>query len=100
MVALHLMVLIDLLQIVKYIIEKFFFLCLINCFDYEKVFIGKLPREIFEDELIPLCEEVGKIWDLRLMTDPASGFNKGYCFVTYCSQSDSAKACERVRFIF
>ncbi len=69
-------------------------------FDYEKVFIGKLPRELFEDELIPLCEEVGKIWDLRLMTDPASGFNKGYCFVTYCSQSDSAKACERVRFIF
>ena len=31
------------------------------------------------------------------MIDPTSGFNKGYCFVTYCSQSDSAKACERVR---
>jgi RNA recognition motif-containing protein len=61
-----------------------------------KVFIGKLPREMFEDELIPLCEEAGKIWDLRIMIDPVSGFNKGYCFVTYCSQADSVKACERV----
>ena len=60
------------------------------------MFIGKLPREIFEDELIPLCEESGKIWDLRLMIDPASGFNKGYCFVTYCNPGDSAKAAERV----
>jgi hypothetical protein len=30
------------------------------------------------------------------MIDPVSGFNKGYCFVTYCTQSDSVKACERV----
>ncbi|CAF3528638.1 unnamed protein product [Adineta steineri] len=61
-----------------------------------EVFIGKLPREIFEDELIPLCEEAGKIWDLRIMIDPTSGFNKGYCFVTYCSQPDSVIACERL----
>ncbi|CAF3878664.1 unnamed protein product [Rotaria sordida] len=61
-----------------------------------EVFIGKLPREIFEDELIPLCEKGGKIWDLRLMIDPASGFNKGYCFVTYCSPGDSTKACEQL----
>ncbi|CAF3040265.1 unnamed protein product [Rotaria socialis] len=61
-----------------------------------EVFIGKLPREIFEDELIPLCEKAGKIWDLRLMIDPASGFNKGYCFVTYCCQGQSTKACEQL----
>jgi RNA recognition motif-containing protein len=30
------------------------------------------------------------------MIDSVSGFNKGYCFVTYCSQSDSVKACERI----
>jgi hypothetical protein len=65
---------------------------------HSEVFIGKLPREIFEDELIPLCEKAGKIWDLRLMIDPASGFNKGYCFVTYCSPGESSKACEQVKF--
>jgi hypothetical protein len=53
-------------------------------------FIGKLPRDIFEDELIPLFEKQGHIWDLRLMIDPNSGFNKGYAFVTYC-QKESAK---------
>jgi hypothetical protein len=31
------------------------------------------------------------------MIDPASGFNKGYCFVTYCSQGESNKACEQVK---
>ncbi|CAF0922874.1 unnamed protein product [Rotaria sp. Silwood1] len=61
-----------------------------------EVFIGKIPREVFEDELIPICEEAGKIWDLRLMIDPVSGFNKGYCFVTFCSSNDSVKACERL----
>ncbi|CAF2775215.1 unnamed protein product [Rotaria sp. Silwood2] len=61
-----------------------------------EVFIGKLPREIFEEELIPLCEKAGKIWDLRLMIDPASGFNKGYCFVTYCFPGDASKACEQL----
>ncbi|CAF2803776.1 unnamed protein product [Rotaria sp. Silwood2] len=61
-----------------------------------EVFVGKIPREVFEDELIPICEEAGKIWDLRLMIDPVSGFNKGYCFVTYCSANDSVKACERL----
>jgi len=63
---------------------------------HSEVFIGKLPREVFEDELIPLCEKAGKIWDLRLMIDPASGFNKGYCFVTYCSPGESTKACEQL----
>lgn len=52
---------------------------------------------MFEDELIPLCEEVGKIWDLRLMIDPASGLNKGYGFVTYCDPGESVKAVEKVR---
>lgn len=30
------------------------------------------------------------------MIDPVSGFNKGYCFVTYCFDGESAKACEQV----
>ncbi|CAF0960160.1 unnamed protein product [Didymodactylos carnosus] len=61
-----------------------------------EVFVGKIPREVFEDELIPLCEEAGKIWDLRLMIDPSTGYTKGYCFVTFCSQSDSLKARDRL----
>ena len=78
-------------------IFEFYFIVNLICL---KVFIGKIPREVFEDELIPICEEAGKIWDLRLMIDPVSGFNKGYCFVTYCAPGESAKACERVSLSF
>lgn len=55
-------------------------------------FVGKLPRDLFEDELIPVFEKYGRIWDLRLMIDPSSGFSKGYCFVTYCEKSDAVTA--------
>lgn len=55
-------------------------------------FVGKLPRDLFEDELIPVFEKYGRIWDLRLMIDPSTGFSKGYCFVTYCEKNDAQSA--------
>uniref|UniRef100_A0A673ZV94 Heterogeneous nuclear ribonucleoprotein R-like n=1 Tax=Salmo trutta TaxID=8032 RepID=A0A673ZV94_SALTR len=35
-----------------------------------EVFVGKIPRDLYEDELVPLFEKAGPIWDLRLMMDP------------------------------
>uniref|UniRef100_A0A3B3WDU7 RRM domain-containing protein n=1 Tax=Poecilia mexicana TaxID=48701 RepID=A0A3B3WDU7_9TELE len=35
-----------------------------------EIFVGKIPRDLFEDELVPLFEKAGPIWDLRLMMDP------------------------------
>ncbi|XP_064617674.1 heterogeneous nuclear ribonucleoprotein R-like isoform X2 [Liolophura sinensis] len=57
-----------------------------------EVFCGKIPRDIYEDELIPLFEKCGNIWDLRLMMDPVNNCNRGYCFVTFCDR-ESAKDC-------
>jgi RNA recognition motif-containing protein len=34
-----------------------------------EVFVGSLPRNIYEDELYPLFSVVGKIYELRLMLD-------------------------------
>jgi hypothetical protein len=61
-------------------------------------FVGKLPRDLFEDELIPVFEQQGRIWDLRLMIDPGTGFSKGYCFVTYCDKESAAQAAKNVNF--
>lgn len=58
----------------------------------QEVFCGKIPKDIFEDELIPLFEKCGKIWDLRLMMDPMSGLNRGYCFVTFTEKSGAQEA--------
>ncbi|XP_025205534.1 heterogeneous nuclear ribonucleoprotein Q-like [Melanaphis sacchari] len=57
-----------------------------------EVFCGKLPNIVFEDELIPLFEKCGKIYDLRLMMDPLSGTNRGYAFVTYTTKEEAERA--------
>ena len=58
------------------------------------MFVGKVPRDCFEDELVPVFERVGKIYEMRLMLDHYSGLNRGYCFVVYCSAAE-AKECVR-----
>jgi len=55
-----------------------------------EVFVGKLPRDCYEDELVPVFEKVGKIYELRLMMD-YNGQNRGYAFVVYCSKRDAQK---------
>jgi Q family heterogeneous nuclear ribonucleoprotein R len=56
-----------------------------------EIFVGKIPRDIFEDELVPVFEQIGKIYEMRLMMD-FSGTNRGYAFVMYTSRSDALKA--------
>ncbi|XP_021562500.1 heterogeneous nuclear ribonucleoprotein Q isoform X4 [Carlito syrichta] len=57
-----------------------------------KIFVGKIPRDLFEDELVPLFEKAGPIWDLRLMMDPLTGLNRGYAFVTFCTKEAAQEA--------
>ncbi|XP_015174200.1 PREDICTED: heterogeneous nuclear ribonucleoprotein R isoform X6 [Polistes dominula] len=59
-----------------------------------EVFCGKIPKDMYEDELIPLFEKCGKIWDLRLMMDPMSGCNRGYAFITFTNR-DAAQLAVR-----
>ena len=41
-----------------------------------QVYCGKIPNNIYEDELIPQLEKCGQIWELRLMMDPLTGLNR------------------------
>lgn len=56
-----------------------------------EVFIGKLPRNCYEDEIVPLFEQIGTIYMLRLMMD-FSGTNRGYAFLTYSSVEEANSA--------
>ncbi|PSN58255.1 hypothetical protein C0J52_00177 [Blattella germanica] len=49
-----------------------------------EVFVGRIPRYCYEDELVPVFETVGQIYELRLMMD-FSGSNRGFAFVMYVS---------------
>lgn len=56
-----------------------------------EIFVGKIPRDCYEDELVPAFERVGKIYEFRLMMD-FSGSNRGYCFVMYTNREDARRA--------
>ncbi|VDP94921.1 unnamed protein product [Echinostoma caproni] len=56
-----------------------------------EVFIGKIPRDCFEDELVPIFETVGRIYMFRLMMD-FSGCNRGYGFCIYTNREDTRRA--------
>uniref|UniRef100_UPI00359008E8 probable RNA-binding protein 46 n=1 Tax=Myxine glutinosa TaxID=7769 RepID=UPI00359008E8 len=58
-----------------------------------ELFIGSLPYDAFEDELVPVFASVGQIYEFRLMLQ-FSGKNRGYSFVTYTNHKDSQCAIE------
>uniref|UniRef100_M3YQA5 RRM domain-containing protein n=1 Tax=Mustela putorius furo TaxID=9669 RepID=M3YQA5_MUSPF len=57
-----------------------------------EVFVDKMSRDLYEDELVPLFEKAGPIWDLRLMMDPLSGQNRWYEFITFCGKEAAQEA--------
>lgn len=56
-----------------------------------EIFIGKIPRDCYEDELIPIFELVGQIYMFRLMMD-FNGLNRGYGFCLYTNRNDTKRA--------
>ncbi|XP_068160900.1 APOBEC1 complementation factor isoform X3 [Antennarius striatus] len=56
-----------------------------------EIFVGKLPRDLFEDELVPLCEQFGRIYEVRMMMD-FNGNNRGYAFVTFSTKQEARAA--------
>ncbi|KAJ8008512.1 hypothetical protein DPEC_G00105650, partial [Dallia pectoralis] len=56
-----------------------------------EVFVGKIPRDMYEDELVPVFERAGRIYEFRLMME-FSGENRGYAFVMYTTREAALKA--------
>ncbi|KAI1721848.1 RNA recognition motif domain-containing protein [Ditylenchus destructor] len=59
------------------------------------IYIGQIPRELYEDAMIPLFEQIGKIYDLRLMMDPANGKSRGYAFLIYFDKEHANEAAKK-----
>ncbi|KAI6660916.1 hypothetical protein LOD99_13640 [Oopsacas minuta] len=60
-----------------------------------EIFIGKIPRDCMEDELIPLFRSCGTIYEFRLMMD-YSGTNRGFAFCIYTSISAARNAVAQI----
>lgn len=56
-----------------------------------EIFVGRIPKTIYEDTLYPLFKVVGEIFQIRLMVD-MSELTRGYCFIMYTNSKDAEKA--------
>ncbi|XP_056295922.1 dead end protein 1 [Pseudoliparis swirei] len=60
-----------------------------------EVFISQIPRDTYEDRLIPLFSSTGPLWEFRLMMN-FSGQNRGFAYAKYDSP---AAANESIRLL-
>ncbi|XP_072292379.1 dead end protein 1 [Eucyclogobius newberryi] len=56
-----------------------------------EVFINQIPRDVYEDLLIPLFSSVGPLWEFRLMMN-FSGQNRGFAYAKYGSATVATEA--------
>jgi len=60
-----------------------------------EVYCYRIPRDCFEDELVPVFSSVGQIYELRLMIE-FSGTNRSYCYVRYTTQEEAREAIRKL----
>ncbi|XP_055825248.1 cleavage stimulating factor 64 [Solanum dulcamara] len=56
------------------------------------VFVGNIPYDATEEQLIQICEEVGPVVSFRLVIDRETGKPKGYGFCEYKDEETSLSA--------
>lgn len=62
-----------------------------------EIFCSNIPINVLEEELIPLFERYGKIWELRLMMSVRNPKrNAGFAFVRFTSNTSANEATEKL----
>ncbi|XP_076621646.1 putative RNA-binding protein 46 [Colletes latitarsis] len=56
-----------------------------------EIFVGSIPRNYYEPDIVHIFNTVGRIYELRLMMD-FSGTNRGYCFIMYTTEEEAIRA--------
>ena len=59
-----------------------------------KLFIGNLPYDISEPEVLALFTEFGEVVDANLVKDPYTGQSRGFAFIEMDSRSSGQQAME------
>ncbi|QLQ79850.1 hypothetical protein HG537_0C04990 [Torulaspora globosa] len=56
------------------------------------VYLGSIPYDQTEEQILDLCSNVGPVTNLKMMFDPQTGKSKGYAFVEFRDLESSASA--------
>ncbi|XP_049818368.1 RNA-binding protein 47-like [Aethina tumida] len=60
-----------------------------------EIYIGKLGKNVMEDQLVPLFERLGRLYEFRMMTD--SQFrSRGFAFATYFEMHNADRAIRKL----
>ncbi|KAK6938223.1 RNA recognition motif domain [Dillenia turbinata] len=59
---------------------------------HRRVFVGNIPYDATEEQLIQICEEVGPVVSFRLVIDRETGKPKGYGFCEYKDEETALSA--------
>ncbi|XP_064608909.1 RNA-binding protein 47-like isoform X2 [Liolophura sinensis] len=57
-----------------------------------EIFVGGIPKDCYEDELVPVFEKIGKIYELKLVMEARSELHRGYGFVKYTNKEHANQA--------
>lgn len=63
---------------------------------FMNIYLGNLPYNINEDEIMELFEEYGSVSTVKLITDKFTGKSKGFGFVEMPGDDDAKKAIEEL----
>ncbi|CCC67141.1 hypothetical protein NCAS_0A05830 [Naumovozyma castellii] len=56
------------------------------------VYLGSIPYDQTEEQILDLCNNVGPVINLKMMFDPQTGKSKGYAFIEFKDLETSASA--------
>ncbi len=60
------------------------------------IYLGNLPYNIKEDEILEIFEEYGEVSSAKIVTDKFSGRSKGFGFVEMANDEDAKRAIEEL----
>eukprot|EP00249_Psilotum_nudum_P016199 c25712_g1_i2 orf=282-1604(+) len=57
-----------------------------------KLFVGQIPRQMTEEELLPVFQEAGDVREISIIRDKATKMSRGCCFLIYATKEEADNA--------
>jgi len=62
--------------------------------DSVKLFVGQLPKQMSEQQLVEVFSEAGTVYEINIIKDKLTKQSRGCCFLTYTTRQEADKAIE------